>query len=536
MNQKQEQIKQYLEQTFEALAQISPNLANTEIRQRANEKFLNAESDIKIVKQKIDKAREKLIENYQEQIIHALYKKIKEQTFEKDNKESKYLEDFKKIQILMNKTMNTYCTEFLEKKGLKNPLSEGIIKIQEQLNNCSSDQEYAKIVNTYLNSFQEGHLYLKEENNRFDNKKPDEITPLFVKRKDGKFIVSATSDAYLQGKEITAVNGIPIEHYLINKGFQRSVEMQIINQDGQPFDPEFHINDNNCAITLSDGLTVQIDNISYEQARDKAQTMKSSKQPNIICGYTKDGIPYVRISSLDSKTKDQSKKQLEEFAKKLNEQGQTDLVIDIRGNKGGSDEYIEYLGAFSDGDYCAEHEYEQLVGISEKETNENLDSKKIEDIDIALKRITSTSNRKKDRHTSIIPNGNSSIINRLLLVDGQVFSSADKMAKTAQDSGFATVVGSEMTAGDGRGFSIYQVDTPILRQQGMSITMPSSMGTDYSDFQTMPDIIASEHEINTNLKQIMEQSKSLKIAATLYNQQQMPTNSYSSMSSGGRRR
>ena len=37
---KQEQIRQYLEQTFEALAKINPELANADRRRRANDMFL----------------------------------------------------------------------------------------------------------------------------------------------------------------------------------------------------------------------------------------------------------------------------------------------------------------------------------------------------------------------------------------------------------------------------------------------------------------------------------------------------------------
>ncbi len=704
---KQEQIRQYLEQTFEALEKINPELANAEKRQRANEMFLNAEADFEIVKQKIDKAREELLESYQEQLrMREFYKKMREQgyyqNFEKDNRESRtfaqvqeaynklqavlgenaskvyisggiapylllnrdsgrlhddidsgclvsdiamlrelfkntpyynaewdsltyahdgidygfelnidgvpvtiapfdykdgklisygfdpytkelkyrespapnfsdyftaykgadgriyymttleyikkckdsvqrpkdiedskiieqigirqdiydrivapeiqqvnnrYLDDFAKIQELLSKTMDTYCTEFLEKKGIENPLSEdNMEKLKHQLLSCSSDEKYAEIVSNYLQSFQEGHLFLKSN----EEQRPDEVTPLYVKQVDGKYVISATKDENLEHQEILSINGIPIEQYLIEKGYQHDIEMKIIGQDGQPIIPEFHINEDICFVTTANDTPVLVDNIPIAEAIELKQEKGIENSPNVICGYTVEGIPYVRIKSFGRTEgqKAEDKKQIDEFATQI--QGQKDLVIDIRGNKGGSDEYIEYLGAFSNGTYTDRHEYEELVGISEKETNANNKGKQIEDIDTTLERIDNNPNRKRAWHDSTIPDGESTIENRLLLVDGQVFSSADKMAKTVQDSGFATVVGTELTAGDGKGVSVHQVDTPLLREQGLSITMPSSMGLDYSEFQTTPDIMTSEHEINTNLGQIMEQAKEQK--------------------------
>ena len=65
---KQEQIKQYLDETFEALAKINPDLASADKRQRANELFLNAEVDFETVKEKMDKAKNQLIEEYQKKL------------------------------------------------------------------------------------------------------------------------------------------------------------------------------------------------------------------------------------------------------------------------------------------------------------------------------------------------------------------------------------------------------------------------------------------------------------------------------------
>ena len=420
-----------------------------------------------------------------------------------------YIEDFRKIQELMRKTMDRYCNEFLEVKGLSNPLSEeNMRQIMNKLKSCESDKEYVDIVNGYLQSFHQGHLYLKQK-----LEKKQDVFPLIVRFQDGKYIVGVSNQDNLEGMEISSINGIPIQEYVKSHRFAIGDRAFAFDQNGNLYSPEFQINDDVCNLIMQDGTEQRIDKIPREQALKLMAQKKEYIKENVICGtLTNSGIPYICIQSFarDKKGKEYDRKVIGDFAKKLNEEGQTDLIIDIRGNGGGSDEYFEYLGAFADKDYSQEHEYEQLVGLNEEEVNAKRAEKKIDDIESVLERIEQNPNRKIGSHVSTIPNGDSPITNRILLVDGGVFSSADKFAKTVQGSGFATVVGTELTAGDGRGVSTYSVDTPILRELGVSITMPSSIGLDFNDFQTRPDIMVREQELNDNLSQIMGQVKEQK--------------------------
>ncbi len=424
-----------------------------------------------------------------------------------DATQSKYIDDFNKIYELLYKTLDKYATEFLEVKGIDNPLLAKN-KVLEQLKMCSNDKQYIQIVDSYLQSFHQGHLFLKKP-----EEKKDEVIPLIVKYVDGKYVASISNNDSLEGKEITAINGIPIGEYVIGHTFETGDRAFSFDKNGQLYNPEFKINDDSCSLTMLDGSIVALDKIPVEDAIQLISQKNNINKENVRCGYLEgSNIPYISIQSFarQGEKKEADKKIIESFARELNEKGVTDIVIDIRGNGGGSDEYFDYLGAFADRDYMQEHEYEQLVGLNGNVLNEI--HGKSEDIDTTLQRMEINSNREIGSHVSVIPNGNSMIKNRILLVDGEVFSSADKFTKTAQGSGFAKVVGSQPTAGDGKGITTYSVDTPILRDSGINIIMPSSMGLDFSEFQTTPDYIVPENNLTTDsvlsaCPQIIEQIK-----------------------------
>ena len=268
---------------------------------------------------------------------------------------NKYVEDFKKILELMSKTMDKYCTEFLEAKGLPNPLSEENTKLfLEKISSCKSDQEYVDILNGYLQCFHQGHLYLNQEKeNSF------EVFPLIVRYIDGKYIVGASNQESLEGQQITAINGIPIQEYVENHTFANGDRAFAFDINGNLYSPKFQINDDTCTLTMQDGTEQIINKMPREHAIELMMKKRKNIENNVICGRLEgSNIPYIIIQSFSQN--EEGKKRdiqvIEDFAIKLNEEGQTDLIIDIRGNGGGSDEYFEYLGAFADKEYNQEHE------------------------------------------------------------------------------------------------------------------------------------------------------------------------------------
>ena len=50
---------------------------------------------------------------------------------------------------------------------------------------------------------------------------------------------------------------------------------------------------------------------------------------NVVCGYTRDGIPYIKIRKFDKNSKEADIIKIRQFAGQLKDCGQTDLIIDI---------------------------------------------------------------------------------------------------------------------------------------------------------------------------------------------------------------
>ena len=93
--------------------------------------------------------------------------------------------------------------------------------------------------------------------------------------------------------------------------------------------------------------------------------------------------------------------------------------------------------------------------------------------------------------------------NIYLLVDREVFSSAEALASFAKETGFATLVG-EKTGGDGIGTDPYQVDLP---KTGFVMRFPKELGITERGVideleKTTPDIkiISNEENINEDSK------------------------------------
>lgn len=185
-----------------------------------------------------------------------------------------------------------------------------------------------------------------------------------------------------------------------------------------------------------------------------------------------------------------------------NVKGYDALIIDIRGNSGGSDSYWEQVVSmitpvdihqtgymlFREGDvidnYLAarEDEVEDINILSDLELP-NLPEEAMTDFSKVRKLETVI-------ESSDLCNFEGNIY---LLVDGKVYSSSESFAIFAKETGFATVIGA-VTGGDGGGIDPVMFDLP---NSGLLVRMSADMfvtstGLCNEEFKTTPDYIIED--------------------------------------------
>lgn len=142
------------------------------------------------------------------------------------------------------------------------------------------------------------------------------------------------------------------------------------------------------------------------------------------------------------------------------------IIIDIRGNAGGTDEYFQLFSFFSSRDLENRMRWRNLF----TNINERLTEKQI-------------------------CKGSNESFNIVLLIDGNVFSTADGLAKYFKRTGFATLIG-EDTKGEGDGLT--PIEIKLKTGINVSISLPveapiNELGEiDYTKYNTKPDIYCKE--------------------------------------------
>ena len=217
-----------------------------------------------------------------------------------------------------------------------------------------------------------------------------------------------------------------------------------------------------------------------------------------------DDIAYLKIKSFSGFNIEEDKKTLKEFYSKIKDYPY--LIIDIRGNSGGSDMYwIENIihplndKTLESTSYILYRGDEYISFLEHYAVKQNMESHKdlIIDIDKLPENpnyppeIYSDFNFAIENHKTYRPNDSKGYSGKLyLLVDERVYSSAESFASFTKESKFATLVGT-VTKGDG------VTGAPLLfslPNSGLIIQIPSGMGlnpdgTANEEKGTIPDVI-----------------------------------------------
>ena len=248
----------------------------------------------------------------------------------------------------------------------------------------------------------------------------------------------------------------------------------------------------------------------------KGTTYEDVYKENTIKDLVENEVGYIHIPQMNSANGDINKDMdtIEAYLEKI--KNYKSLVIDIRGNSGGRDEYWESLvSVLSDKTY-------NCKGYILFRTDSNVISKYVKKRDVRLNTInelpeTVLKNSPKEVSQSFtsfeykeeIVRGESKSPFKgkiYLLVDNRVFSAAESFSIFCKEQKFATIIGSK-TKGDGY---VYDPVLFKLNNSGLIVRMSSAMylteeGICNEEEKTTPDILVENTAINYGKDECIQQ-------------------------------
>lgn len=300
------------------------------------------------------------------------------------------------------------------------------------IENINDIKFYNFLNNELIKPLDSGHVDLKFEN-EYSNALIEIYRLLETKSKDNKKIIS-----FLQTHSLD---------YLIEKLNERD------DIDEQKFE-DFLLNNS------------IFDLISKEELFKS----KTEKDENLSITYLDDETVLISLKSFSRKYLENDKAKFKTMNYELENSNYKNIIIDIRGNGGGSDEYFQYFKSINNKEISSEKKYYNLFS----DIIEICDGKTIE--------------KGTDKEYSIY-----------LLVDSKVFSTAEHFTDLCKQSGFATVIG-EKTLGEGYG--IDPISIKLGNENSFILRFPveapiNEIGEiDYENcYCTVPDIECKSNEV-----------------------------------------
>jgi hypothetical protein len=341
------------------------------------------------------------------------------------------------------------------------------------------------------------------------------VLPIKIKYVEGKYVVIEDLKNIKKGAILETIDDMPIDDY-----FKANLDKYYLNYDDKR--DRLYIKSNMITVASrkdykvtadfedKKGITEDLKPIKYEQ-NTAASASTSSSEEKILADNK---VAYVKVKSMSSKTLEADGKKLIEFYKSIKDYPY--LIIDIRGNGGGSDYYWQknivepLISQSKSAEFAMAYKGEYIKpfllgrGITTKSIS-NLPQKFSSKYVLEMERFTATSRTVKPQNTVGFSG------NIYLLVDDYVYSSSESFAAFCKTTGFAKLVGTT-TGGDGIG-----IDPCVLALPNSGLVVRFSLdmgingdGTVNEKTHTKPDIYSETtyedfvRDKDTKLNKVLE--------------------------------